>query len=210
MIMCKIMVKPISCKPFERLSYDKYDVWNVWNAFARRVLDSERENESERGKKVRKRGWESTRKARARSIKKKEIKGHFVVRSVNECESDETIAMRTWFVVFEHVIRQPASSISGHRWREEFGIFRSQIKKRMWSWNCRRRSTLAGWRTFWRFFEVGTLFCWRLIVVKMVVRYITIWSMLTIRKDEPNERRGAISWRTWRERGGGDFNVQDR
>jgi len=71
MIMCKIMVKPISCKPFERLSYDKYDVWNVWNAFARRVLDSERENESERGKKVRKRGWESTRKARARSIKKK-------------------------------------------------------------------------------------------------------------------------------------------
>jgi len=137
--------------------------------------------------------------------KKKEIKGHFVVRSVNECESDETIAMRTWFVVFEHVIRQPASSISGHRWREEFGIFRSQIKKRMWSWNCRRRSTLAGWRTFWRFFEVGTLFCWRLIVVKMVVRYITIWSMLTIRKDEPNERRGAISWRTWRERGGGRF-----
>ena len=37
------------------------------------------------------------------------------MRSVNECESDETIAMRTWFVVFEHVIRQPASSISGHR-----------------------------------------------------------------------------------------------
>jgi len=43
------------------------------------------------------------------------------VRSVNECESDETIAMRTWFVVFEHVIRQPASSISGHRREGEFG-----------------------------------------------------------------------------------------
>lgn len=43
------------------------------------------------------------------------------MRSVNECESDETIAMRTWFVVFEHVIRQPASSISGHRRGGEFG-----------------------------------------------------------------------------------------
>lgn len=42
-----------------------------------------------------------------------EIKGHFVVRSVNECESDGTIAVRTWFVVLKHVIRQPASSTSG-------------------------------------------------------------------------------------------------
>lgn len=52
------------------------------------------------------------------------------MRSVNECESDETIAMRTWFVVFEHVIRQPASSISGHRRGGEFGrLSGRQIKR---------------------------------------------------------------------------------
>lgn len=65
-----------------------------------------------------------------RRKKKNEIKGHFVVRSVNECESDGTIAMRTWFVVFEHVIRQPASSISGHRRGGESGrLPAGQIKR---------------------------------------------------------------------------------
>lgn len=77
---------------------------------------------------------------------------------MNECERvAKRSRLRTWFVVFKHVIRQPASSTSGHREEAGLGQVLPAGKSKGGgevSEVSRRRSTLAGWRTFRRFFEM--------------------------------------------------------
>ena len=132
---------------------------------------------------------EKQREKRGRREKKKKKKketkdtlwAFFLSRVRANCErtraaSDEQIASTWSSQLRKHVIRQPAGLTSGCRGTtatERVSVLSENVGREKNSspeWRVAPAVDSAGWRHFLKILWSRTLFCWRLIVIKMVVR----------------------------------------
>jgi len=195
LIICEMAIKPISCKSF-RASFVRR-LWRCeveWSAVGNGILSSESERMSAKEyERLSKRRAGARRNQRAfccaicewvRESGDTRDRGAYVVRSFETCDTSAgKLDFRGQGDWKRGERREWERERERRERREKSAVFRSTNQKEHAKESKVSPEVGAGWvahllKVFWG----RTLFCWRLIVVKMVVRYITIWSMLMIRR----------------------------